>query len=231
MKIFLKERFQFLIFLYLSLGIAVFTAILPYVDSNVFSRFLGNINPLFAILITIITGFILFYFLLSKTPFVIFKKQPLRRYFLIAGIAILFGIEVIAADIWLVDYSADINILFPESLLFYPSMGYIVEVFFHLLPISFIIFVLSSFSKLSTDKIVWITIIIVAIIEPLYQVWFTSQNSLTTTIYTGFHVFLFSFTQLLIFKYADFISMYLFRLLFYFIWHILWGQYRLDLLF
>jgi len=231
MKIFVKERYQFLVFLYLSLGIAAFIVILTYIEPNVFSRFLGNLNPLYAIVITIITGFTLLFFLLSKTPFVIIKKQSLKTYLLITGIAILFGIEVIAADIWLVDYPADINILFPKSLLFYPSMGYIVEVFFHLLPISFIILVLSSISKLSMDKIVWISIITVVIIEPLYQVWFSDQYSLTTSIYTGFHVFLFSLTQLLIFKYADFISMYLFRLLFYLIWHILWGYYRLDLLF
>ena len=231
MKTFCKERLQFLVFLYLSLGIAAFIVILTYFDPYVFSRFLGNFNPLFTVVITIITGFFLLLFLLSKTPFVISKKQPLKTYLLITGIAILFGIEVIAADILLVDYSADINILFPKSLLFYPSIGFIVEVFFHLLPISFIILVLSSFGNLGMDKIVWISIIIVSIVEPLYQVWFSGHNSLTTTIFTGVHVFLFSLTQLLIFKYADFISMYLFRLLFYFIWHILWGYYRLELLF
>ena len=231
MKIFFKERFQFLIFLYLSLGVVAFTLILSYIDYYTFSRFLGNFNPLLALLITIITGFAVLTFLLSKTQFVIYKKQTPKTYFIVTGIAIIFGIEVIAADIWLVDYSADINILFPKSLLFYPSIGYIVEVFFHLLPISLIIIVLSSFRKFSINKIVWISIITVSIIEPLYQVWFTDHYSLTTTIYTGIHVFLFSLTQLLIFKYLDFISMYMFRLIFYFIWHILWGYFRLDLLF
>jgi hypothetical protein len=231
MKIIYKERFQFLIFLYLSLGILVITLILSLIDPYAFSQFLDNFNPLFAIVITIITGFFLLSFLLSKTQFAIYKKYNLKTYTIVAGIAMIFGIEVIAADIWLVDYSADINILFPKSLLFYPSIGYLVEVFFHLLPISLIILVLSSFRKFSINKIVWISIIAVSIIEPIYQIWFTGHYSLTTTIYTGIHVFLFSLTQLVIFKYLDFISMYLFRLIFYIIWHILWGHLRLDLLF
>lgn len=231
MKIFYKERFQFLIFLYLSLGVTAFTLILYYFDDETFSRFLGDFNPVFAILISIITGFSIFTFLLSNTQFVIYKKHNLKTYLIITSIAVIFGIEVIAADIWLVDYSADINILFPESLLFYPSIGFIVEVLFHLLPISLIIIFLTSFRKISLNKIVWISIITVSFIEPIYQIWFTDFSSLTTTIYTGIHVFLFSITQLLIFKYLDFITMYLFRIIFYFIWHILWGHFRLDLLF
>jgi len=231
MKILFKERFQFLVFLYLSIGIIILTLTLSIIDSSSFNRFLGNLNPLAAILISILTGFSLLAFLLSKTQFKVYKKLNIKSYFIIAFIALLFGIEVIAADIWLVDYSADINILYPKSLLFYPAIGYIVEVFFHLLPISLFILILSSLSYFSVNKIVLISIIATAIIETLYQIWFTSQNSLITTIFTGIHVFLFSLTQLLIFKHLDFISMYLFRIMFYFIWHILWGQFRLDLLF
>lgn len=92
-------------------------------------------------------------------------------------------------------YQADINILFPKSLLFYPIIGYIAEVFFHLLLISIIIIFLSSFCKLSINKTVWISVITVSILEPLYQIWFINQNSSFTTIYTGIHVFLFSLTE------------------------------------
>jgi hypothetical protein len=231
MNIFIKERVQYLIFCCLSLAVAVLTLILYFIDSSPFYRFLGNINPLAAILISIVAGFFLLTYLISKTPFAIYKKRNIKSYSIVIGIALLFGMEVIAADIWFVEYSADINILFPKSLLVDPVIGYIVEVFFHLLPISIIIMFLSSFRKLSLSKIVWISIITVSILEPLYQIWFTSQNSSFTIIYTGIHVFLFSLTQLLIFKRFDFISMYLFRIIFYSIWHILWGYFRLDLLF
>ena len=194
MKIIFKERFQFLIFLYLSLGVAAFTLILSYIDYYTFSRFLGNIDPLLAILITILTGFSVLKFLLSKTQFAIYKKHNFKTYFIVTSIVIVFGIEVIASDIWLVDYSPEINITFPKSILFYLSMGYIVEVFFHLLPISLIIIILTSFRKFSINRIVWISIITVSIIEPLFQIWFT-DHSLTTTIYTGIDVYLFSLAQ------------------------------------
>ena len=231
MKIFFTERTQYLVFFYLSLAVAVLTLVLYFFDASPFHPFLGNINPLLALLISIITGFALLTFLISKTQFAIYKKLGLKSYSIIAGIALLFGFEVIAADIWLVEYPADINVLFPKSLLFYPVIGYIAEVFFHLLPISLIILILSSFRKLSKTKIVWISVITVSMLEPLYQISFISQNSSITIIYTGIHVFLFSLTQLLIFKRFDFISMYMFRIIFYFIWHILWGYFRLDLLF
>ena len=135
MNILIKERIQYLVFCYLSLAVAVLTLILYFIDSSPFHRFLGNINPIIALSISIVAGFSLLTYLISKTQFAIYKKGNIKSYSIVIGIALLFGMEVIAADIWFVEYSADINILFPKSLLFYPIIGYIVEVFFHLLPI------------------------------------------------------------------------------------------------
>lgn len=194
-------------------------------------RFLGNLNPLMIMVVSILLGFILLSYLLARTSFKIYNKQSRASYLIIAGIALLFGIEVIVADMWLVDYPENINILLPESLLFYPSIGYIVEIFFHLLPISLVVLLLSSLKRLHINSIVWISIFGVALMEPLYQVWFTSDSSLITSIYTAVHVFLFSLTQLIIFKRFDFVSMYMFRIVFYLIWHILWGELRIEYLF
>jgi hypothetical protein len=83
--------------------------------------------------------------LISKTQLAIYKKQIPKDYFIMSGIALLFGIEVILADIGLVDYASDINIPFPKSLLFYPAIGYIVEIIFHVLPLSLFVFLLSLF--------------------------------------------------------------------------------------
>jgi hypothetical protein len=170
-------------------------------------------------------------FLHSRTAFTIYKNKKPITYLIIASISLLFGIEIIAADIWIADYPIDLNVSFPESLLFYPAIGYIVEIIFHLLPISVIIFLLAFLTKLSISNIVWISIIVVSIIEPVYQIQFTNQSSTITVIYTSVHIFLFSITQLIIFKRFDFISMYFFRIIFYFIWHIIWGHLRLSLLF
>lgn len=231
LKLVARERCQFIVFLILSLVTALLTAILAFIDPAPFHRFLGDINPVGVLLTTVFIGFFCFTYLLNSTTLAIYKKQNLRDYFTVAGIALAFGIEVVLADIWLVDYSADINILFPKSLLFYPAIGYIVEIVFHILPITLIVMILSLFRNLSENNRVWFGMVVVIILEPIYQVWLLSQDTLTTALYTGIHVFLFSLTQLIIFKRYDFISMFLFRLVFYMVWHIVWGHFRLELVF
>ena len=226
-----KNNVQYLIFSYLFAFVTLCCLILYFIDISPFQRFIGNINPFLVIFISFILGLVFHSYLITKTTFVIYKKNNLVTYLSIVGIASLFGLEIISADIWLVDYSSEINILFPKSIFFYPAIAFIVEVLFHSIPISLIIFILSLLKKINIRNIVLISIIVVALIEPLYQIWFTSQSCTITIIYTGIHVFLFSLTQLLIFKHFGFISMYLFRIIFYVIWHILWGYARLELLF
>lgn len=226
-----KEFLQYCAYFYLSGIVAVFTIAIYIISPDVFSRFTGNINPLAVLFCSFFLGIILFKYLYSRSTFTIYRNKKPITYVIIAGISLMFGIEIIAADIWIVDYPKDLNVSFPESLLFYPAIGYIVEIIFHLLPISVIIFLLASLTKLSINKIIWISIISVAIIEPVYQIQFINQSSSITVIYTSVHVFLFSITQLMIFKRYDFISMYFFRIIFYLIWHIIWGPLRLSLLF
>jgi len=226
-----KEILQYCTYFYLSGIVAVYAIAVYVINPDVFNRFTGNINPMVVLFGSCFLGYFLFVFLNSRTALTIYRNNKPITYLIIACISLLFGIEIIAADIWIADYPKDLNVSFPESLLFYPAIGYIVEIIFHLLPISVIIFLLAFFTKLSMNKIVWISIITVSIIEPVYQIQFTNQSSSITVIYTSVHVFLFSITQLLIFKRFDFISMYLFRIIFYLIWHIIWGHLRLSLLF
>ncbi len=170
-------------------------------------------------------------YLMTDASFAVHEESSFRDHLAIAGIAVLFGFEVIVADVWFAEYPADINIPFPRSLLFYPTIGFIVEISFHLLPLAAGIFALSRFTKLPKRKVVWVSIFATSALEPLYQMWFSNHDSLITLIYTGIHVFLFSLVQLLVFKRFGFISMYGFRLVFYAIWHVAWGTLRLDLLF
>lgn len=228
-ELLIGNRSQYSLFAWLSFIVALFSSILMIFDNSSFERFLGQLNPLLAIFISILLGFTFLSYLMHKGMFTLYKKQRRKDYLVISGIALAFGVEIILADVWLLDYPADINVPFPGSVLFYPAIGYIVEVFFHVLPIAAIAFVLSEFSKLKLNTIVWISIVSVALLEPLYQVWFTSHTSVFTSIYTGIHVFLFSLAQLFIFKRFDFASMYLFRIIFYLVWHIVWGEIRLEL--
>ena len=231
---FSTERFQYLVYLGVSLVVFSFTTILYFSERQVFQRFLGSVDPLAAMLTAIVVGFVLLSFLITKKWFVIFDKGNLVGLLRFSGLAALLGIIMIIVDTRIV-FPADINILFPQSLLFYPAIAFFVEIFFHVFPLTVFITVLSAILKNSNfNTIVWISILIISIAEPIYQVLNMVSSKdfpVWAVAYVGLHIFLINFFQLLIFKKYDFISMYSFRLVYYLFWHIGWGYLRLSWLF
>lgn len=228
------ERLQYLVYLGVSLVVFCFTIVLYFSEGQVFQRFLGSINPIAAFLIAIVVGFILLSFLRTKNWFVIFEKGNLVGLLPFAGLAALLGVIMIVVDTR-IKFPADINILFPQSLLFYPVIAFFVEILFHVFPLTLLIAVMSSTLKnLSFNAIFWISIIIISMAEPIYQTMdmaFSKHFPVWAVVYVGLHIFLINFFQLLIFKKYDFISMYSFRLVYYLFWHIGWGYLRLLWLF
>ena len=229
-----SNRLQYLVYTGLSIVVLGFTGILYYSNNHIFQRFLGRINPLLVFLIIIVLGFILLSYLLSRNWFEIYKIENLKGLLHASGLAAIFGVIIILVDIKIL-FPADINILFPESLLFYPAMGFFVEILFHVIPLTLLLFFLNSILGDNNHQyIIWISILIVSTLEPIYQVMHMSSSNHYPTwavLYVGLHLFLFNLFQLLIFKQYDFISMYSFRLVYYMIWHIGWGYLRLRLLF
>ncbi len=228
-----KERLQYLVYLGLSIGVIGLTGLGYFSDNLLFQRFLGKINLLIAILFIIFLGLVLLSFLLSQGWFAIYEKENLKGLLRYSGLATLFGLIAILVDYLTVVFPADLNMLFPESLLFYPVMGFIVEILFHVLPITLILIILTLLSEKITNKIIWVIIFAVSLFEPIFQtiLGFSGQYPLWTVAYVGLHVFLINLSQLIIFKRYDFISMYSFRLVYYILWHIVWGYLRLKLLF
>lgn len=225
---------QYLIYFYISILMLGFVGTLYFTDRLVFARFLGGINPLVVFLFVIILGFILLAILISKNWFVIYEAQNLRWLVRYAGLAILLGIIMALVDLR-VKFPAGMNILFPQSVLFYPAMGFLVEILFHLVPLTVLFLIARAiFKDLSFERLAWICIIGAAVIEPIYQtVDMASANRypLWVIIYVCIHVFAINLLQLQIFKKHDFVSMYSFRLAYYLIWHITWGYVRLKLIF
>jgi len=76
-----RERLQFLVFIVLSIVIAVLTGILYFSDNLFFSRFIGTINPLIASFLIVFLGVISLSFLVSKGWFAIYKKENLKGLF------------------------------------------------------------------------------------------------------------------------------------------------------
>lgn len=227
-----EQNLQYTVFLLLSGMIFVLTLVTQRAISTSFQRFFGGIPAPFALLIVILLGLILFSFLLNNGQFVVYRLGNLKGLLLAIGLAVPFAAVMILVDRWS-PYPADINVSFPYSLAFYPVMGYVVEILFHLLPVCLLYFILGVLvDEASSQRLIGLIILIAALIEPAFQVSLTAgQNSNGVIAYLGLHLFLINLVQLLLFRRYDFVTMYSFRFSYYALWHILWGHLRLSLLF
>jgi len=227
-----KKSLQYYIFLALSSVIFILTGITGSVNSEIFYKYFGSIPPFLAVVIVFIIGLISVIFLLADGLYIIFKTGNIRGILTGAAWATPFAVVMILVD-YTAPYPADINVPFPLSLAFYPAMGYVVEILFHLLPFCMVYLTLKNFiPKISIAKTTWIAILVTALLEPIFQVFLTSgQTPVWVTLYLGVHLFLFNLLQLELFRRYDFITMFSFRLSYYVLWHLVWGYFRLQLLF
>lgn len=170
--------------------------------------------------------------MLSRGWFSIYKAGGFNGILVAAGLAALPGLAIILLDLKAI-FPQDTNRPFPDSLFFYPIFGFVVEVIFHLLPLALFLFILTSVFKLSFENVIWPCILAIALLEPIFQtvLGFSKPYPIWVTIGVFANIFLINIFQLLIFKRYDFVSMFSFRLVYYFIWHIGWGYLRLKLLF
>ncbi len=214
---------------FLMVVVLVMTGILSYSNGVIFRRFLGSVNPLVAIGASAIAGFLALSFLQAKGWFSIGAGVQLPlRYTLLAVASAFFSILIDLKTV----FPGDMNIQYPESLLFYPTIGFFVEIVFHVLPLTALFFLITAiFKTYDAGKVTWFCIPIVAILEPTYQAIYMQANPTWVIVSVWVNLFFFNSVQLLIFKRYDFITMYFFRLIFYLIWHIAWGYFRLELLF
>ena len=144
-----------------------------------------------------------------------------------AAIATLFGVWQVCADLLVTRFPEDINVPPPQSWLFYPAIGYVVEVFFHALPLALLLAVLGrSRKKANTTIVIWLCIVFVASLEPVLV-----HMRMGSSADVGVFVFVFTLVELYVFRRYDFMSMYSFRLVFYMWWHVTWGYLRLRWLF
>lgn len=223
---------QYQVFFGLSIGVLGLTGIIYFTNNQPFERFIGSLNPILAGMLIIILGGLLLTYLLSRGWFTIYRKENLKGLYRSSGLAAILAIIMILADLKIV-FPVDTNILFPLSLLLYPAIGFFIEILFHVLPLTLLLITLTSlFRSVRYENILWISILIAALLEPVYQtLWMGERYPLWAVAYVGLHVFFINIFQLLIFRRYDFISMYSFRLVYYLFWHIGWGSVRLKVLF
>lgn len=227
-----EERLQFALYFILTILVSILTVGAHSANHSVFQRFFGSLSPRLIVGIVILIGLLLFAFLLSTSQFAIYNRAKLNGPVLAIGLALPFAAVMILID-RLGPFPKNINIAFPISLSFYPVMAFVVEILFHLLPIGLLFFLFLRINETANlDRVVWIIFLIVALIEPVFQVVLgKDQNASFVVAFMGLFLFVFNYVQLFLFRRYDFISMYSFRISYYVLWHIVWGHIRLKLLF
>lgn len=205
------------------------SAALTWSNGNVYRFLFGGLNPL---LVTAVAAF--------------FGAGALQRLALLgwfqAGgasrgtvvLAFLLGavltVPVIVVDV-LGGFPEELNVRFPESSLFYPSIAVVAETAFHLVPLA-LMATAWRWTSLELSHARLLAIGISALIEPVLQVAWGSEMSPTwANAYVGFHLLVFNVVALEIFRRSGFVALYAFRVGYYLVWHITWGYFRLLLLF
>jgi len=225
---------QYKLFLALSFLVVVLVGLqMLLFDPLPFRKYFGSIPPLLAPVLVATGGLLAVRVFISFDRFPVFRGRDGSGWGIAAAAASLFGLAIIAADFFIL-FPEDINVPFPQSMLFYPAIAFIVEIVFHLIPLALLLLLVSSISKASNaDQFILPILLIVALLEPVYQVLPETELSAVsgTDLYVGLHIFLINLCQLWLFRRYDFLHMYLFRLVYYAIWHIGWGWLRLEVLF
>jgi uncharacterized membrane protein YwzB len=228
----LDRRWQYAAYFALSLVALVFTVVLLPSAGAHFRRFFGEPNAILVIVVASIVGAAALWALQSRYEFVILRgERTLRGVALSAALATVLAVAIVVADFF-IRYPQDTNVPVPQALLFYPAIGFVAEIVFHVLPLALLLVVLSPLvGRLGRDRVVWLGIVLVAVLEPTFQVLFEGKAFTWGAAYTWMHVFAIAFLQLYVFRRFDFVSMFSFRLFYYAYWHILWGVVRLEVLF
>ena len=226
-----SHKTQDKVFVVISVIVFSITIVLCLSDCTFFQRFIGHLPPLLAMLISIVVGFAALSYLLRKGWFEIYEKGVAKYVFKYVGLAILLACISILID-WIVVFPQDINLGFPLSLLFYPAIAFVVEIFFHVLPLALILFLGNIFFKPENPaRMILAGMIFSALLEPSFQAFFMEEMPVWAVAAVWGNLFLFNGLQLVVFRKYGFVSMYLLRLAFYLVWHVVWGYLRLDLLF
>lgn len=199
-----------------------------------FQRFFGTLPPLITVTaLAIAGGGALFW--LARNGWIARHPPPApHRWLKIAALATLLALPTILVDT-AAPFARDINVAPPAGLLFYLAIAQVVEVLFHLLPLTFLLLVGSRLipATAARQTIFWTGAIAVALLEPVFQLMADQQTNIPAwrEAYLVLHLFAFNLLQLALLQRHGFAAAITFRLSYYLVWHILWGTLRLEMSF
>jgi hypothetical protein len=199
-----------------------------------FAIFFGPIPPVTATLIVVVVAAAAHVALRALDAFCLLRAGTLYRGICVATLtAPVLAVPTIIADLtW--KFPPGINIAPPQAFLFYPLMGYVAETAFHLVPLSLVLLAARLVTGARpSGRIVWVAIGVAALVEPVFQASgiFGTGSVVALEIFMLAHLTLFSVVLLALYRRYGFVTAFAFRLVYYLVWHILWGTARLQILF
>src|SRR5512139_3195162 len=186
----LSLRRQYFIYAALCLMALAFTGVLLPSSGQYFGRFFGAVHPLLVVAVVSGVGAAALW-VLAHLRFAIVKgRATVQGIGLSAVLATALAVAVVIADL-IIRYPRDLNVPLPQALLFYPVVGLAAEVVFHLLPLAVLLPALNLVtSRLGRERVVWLGILLVAAVEPTFQVLFGGTGSTWGDVYTWLHVYI-----------------------------------------
>lgn len=127
-------------------------------------------------------------------------------------------------------FPPDLNVLPPDSLLFYPAIAVVAETVFHVVPLALLLLVLPPLLG-SPDRrhLLLGCLLVAALPEPVFQVLAGFGDSPRwANLFVGVHLVVFSSVGLWLFDRHGFLSLLTLRLAYYVWWHLVWGVLRLS---
>ncbi len=140
-----------------------------WLQPGAFTRFLGNVSPLVIFSIVCVAAVFLLHILGRWNGFDGSGLEASVSPAIWHGAAFAFVIPAILVDT-IVPFPPDMNVRFPQSVFFYPAIGFLVEVLFHLLPCTLLLLLARTpGADAGRGRIIWIILATVALIEPAFQ--------------------------------------------------------------
>jgi len=207
-------------------GAVVATRLLTRRSASDFARFMGPLPPVTVVLGSAVAGIAGLEVTRRRGFWSDPTRQRLGRGMLTAsGVAAVFSTGAILAD-RLIGFPDDMNVEFPRSMAFYPAIAFVAEPVFHIIPLAAVTTIarLRYDDRPLCDRTTVLTIGAVSLVEP------TAQVALGTTIprFVVPHVAVIGVTQLLLLRWAGYVPMLWFRVVYYALWHVAWGGMRVG---